>query len=344
MLNVKRAYGHFTCILAIIAIILPWQAQAIGGSPPDNAQLTGALPAEGTTFSSSPIVALSWTPGFDIDGDLDGYSVVVDSNASTNPDLTVDYTSLPSYFRVFEGVDTYFHIIAVDLLGNQSTLATYGPWRYEAANDDSDNDTLSDSFEEFYFKDDWVFDAYDDPDEDYLTNMRERDLGFDPTVFNLGTNIFFDDFEAGDLEMWSLIVTANDAPIVDSSNSFSGDFSTILGQADTTVGWSSTSCLGISWTPDQISGILPSSWSAATLAFEVNYQPNHEAASRDTFAEALPLSLEIGYLEIDNSGATTGSSTVLLAASSPLCLLAGGLSTVPRSAHACAQRAGGIPW
>lgn len=83
------------------------------------------------TWSKDGTVDVIWTAATDNMNALDGYSILWDANADTDPDATKDIEedALAASSGVFtEGNIHYFHIRAVDSAGNWGTSAHLGPF------------------------------------------------------------------------------------------------------------------------------------------------------------------------------------------------------------------------
>ncbi|SHJ21162.1 Disaggregatase related [Desulfatibacillum alkenivorans DSM 16219] len=107
----------------------PWTVDA---ALPTNPVLDSTSVATGTCMTSSSS-ALTWTPGSD-DCALQGYYYKIDSSPDSDPYADgVLITELPANIGFSNG-DNYYHIVAVDRLGQLAEETLHiGPWKKDAA-------------------------------------------------------------------------------------------------------------------------------------------------------------------------------------------------------------------
>jgi len=96
------------------------------------------------TQSQDNTVDISWAPATDGTSGLDGYSIVCDTTSDTVPDTTKDIEeTVTTYTCTFsDGTSNYFHIRAVDNVGNWGETAHLGPFYI-----DTTPPTITDNYE-----------------------------------------------------------------------------------------------------------------------------------------------------------------------------------------------------
>jgi len=102
-------------------------------SPGKVSNLSGSPDKE--TWSNDNTVEVSWTPAEDTGGsDLDGYSILWDTNPTTDPGTTKDIITVTSTTsdQLDDGNNHYFHIRAVDAADNWGATEHYGPFYIDA--------------------------------------------------------------------------------------------------------------------------------------------------------------------------------------------------------------------
>jgi parallel beta-helix repeat protein len=89
-----------------------------------------------SVWSNDNTVDINWTTATDAGGsDLDGYSIVWDTAAATDPDITKDIEegiTSDTSSALANGNSHYFHIRAVDNAGNWGATEHYGPFYIDA--------------------------------------------------------------------------------------------------------------------------------------------------------------------------------------------------------------------
>ncbi len=94
-------------------------------TPPSSVTVSSPTHSPGAPVSNQS-VTLNWTASTDFESGLLGYSYVIDGATTTLPDATVE-TSSTTITEVLPNGTYYFHIIAVDNVGNFSSAYHYGP-------------------------------------------------------------------------------------------------------------------------------------------------------------------------------------------------------------------------
>ena len=98
------------------------------GALPVNPELTDSDVASGTC-TMEMTAGLTWTEGSD-DCGLEGYYVVIDNTADTDPLTGGVSGALPETLDITPGADTYIHVQAKDMAGKTAASALHiGPWK-----------------------------------------------------------------------------------------------------------------------------------------------------------------------------------------------------------------------
>jgi hypothetical protein len=96
------------------------------------------------TWSVDNTVAFNWDDSIDAGVGLSGYSYVVDHVADTTPDSVVENaTSAYTTGALADGADWYFHVKALDTLGNVTAISHAGPFKIDTTDPTINHTTVT---------------------------------------------------------------------------------------------------------------------------------------------------------------------------------------------------------
>jgi hypothetical protein len=116
-------------------------------APSDIASLQVTIPEK--TISNTHILSFSWATSTDNLAGVEGYSYVLDTASSTVPDSTVISTASTSASFSESYGTYYFHVRAVDYLGNASQVTHMGPFLLSDSHVYVENSTLRGVMKDF---------------------------------------------------------------------------------------------------------------------------------------------------------------------------------------------------